>query len=123
MSARPKRVASWLIVSLALHALCMFWMRAGIPPTEASLFKLPDSVEYGLVDQTPGPEGAPAPPPAPVAAAPIAKPKVRAARVPRIPAVDTASVAVVADAGAATQARGEQEDESEAAAVSGSGLF
>ncbi|HKU38319.1 MAG TPA: hypothetical protein VJR89_09230 [Polyangiales bacterium] len=123
MSARAKRIASWLIVSLALHALCMVGMTAGVPPAEASLFELPDSVEFGLVDQAPGPEGAPAPPPAPVAAAPVAKPKLRAARVPHVPAVAEASVPVIADAGAPAQARGEPEESSEAAAVSGLGLF
>src|SRR5262245_31744597 len=101
MSARPQRIAWWLIVSLALHGLCVLWMRAGVPLPETSPFELPDSVEFGLVDQAPGPEGAPAPPPAPIAPAPVAKPKLRAARVPRVPAVEAAAVPVIADAGAA----------------------
>jgi len=128
MSAPHRRFGrsawSWLILSIVLHSLCMFWMRASLPPVDEPSFELPQEVEFGLVDQAPGQEGAPAPPPAPVQPAPVQKPKLRATRA-AAPLAEVAAVQVAADAGSPSRDEPEraERDSSDAAAVSGLGLF
>jgi hypothetical protein len=114
----------WLVLSIALHSLCMFWMRASLPPADESLFKLPQDIEFGLVDQAPGPEGAAAPPPAAVEPVRAPKPKLRVQRA-AAPVADSAAVPIVADAGPPARDTPEpaEPESSETAAVSGLGLF
>ncbi|HKP62781.1 MAG TPA: hypothetical protein VJV78_38860 [Polyangiales bacterium] len=128
MSSPSRRIGrsawSWLLLSIALHSLCMVLWRAELPPADEPLFKLPQNVEFGLVDQAPGPEGAPAPPPAPVKPVHTPKPKLRVARA-AAPVAEAASVPIAADAGPAAQDTKHEAkpDAEDSAAVSGLGLF
>jgi hypothetical protein len=119
-----RRAWLWLLLSIALHSLCVFWLRTRVPQEDRSVFELPQHVEFGLVDQAPGEEGAAAAPPAPVQPVRAPKPKLRAPRASAA-VVQAASVPIVSDAGPASRDQKErpEPDANDSAAVSGLGLF